>query len=252
MKIQVSKEQLLSSPNKLPKLEMKTIKPITLNQKRIFEAFHNEKNLFINGSAGTGKTFVSLYLALNRLQNEIMSDYPQYQSITIIRSAVPARDVGFLPGNLQEKMAVYEHPYRAIVDYLFDHEGLYDELKKQKYIDFMSTSYLRGLTLDNKLVIVDEINNMVFKEMNTIMTRLGENSKIFFLGDFFQSDLKGSNERNGMNTFMSIVTELNEFEHIEMTEDDIVRSKIIKDYIIRMNKILSGRVNAVPSYAIAT
>lgn len=226
--------------NKLPKLNIRPIRPMTENQGKIFDAFYDDKNLFINGSAGTGKTFVSLFLALNELQDQTLDDMT-YHNITIVRSAVPSREVGFLPGDLNEKLAVYEHPYRIIVDHLFESDGTYDALKRQEYINFVSTSYMRGLTIDNSIVIVDESENLQFKELNTVMTRMGQNSKIIFCGDFFQSDLKGSNERNGMKTFMKIVTNMYQFEHIEMNESDIVRSQLIKDYIMKMNEILSGR-----------
>lgn len=228
---------------KLPKLDLRNIEPMTDNQRRIFDSFENGKNLFINGSAGTGKTFVSIYLALREIYTKPVFDTDIY-NITIVRSAVPSRDIGFLPGNLEEKAAVYEGPYRDIVNELLQSD-IYDSLKKQGHINFSTTSFMRGLTIDHSIVIVDESSNLTFRELNTIMTRMGDSSRIIFCGDFFQSDLKGSNERKGIYTFMKILSNMNDFDHVEMTERDIVRSGIVRDYIISMNQTLSGSLNGI-------
>jgi len=218
---------------KLPSLNVEKIHPITDNQEVIFTEFRKGKNLFINGSAGTGKTYVSLYLALNEIFNKPVRDTDRY-NITIVRSAVPTRDVGFLPGDLREKMAVYEEPYKAITDTLMNNEGMYDELKKRQYIDFMSTSYVRGLTIDHSVIIVDEVQNMSKMELRSIVTRMGESSRIIFCGDFFQSDLPAG--KSGMKEFMDILKRTDDVSFVELLQDDIVRSGFVKRYIMAENE----------------
>lgn len=214
---------------KLPVLNLNKIKPITKNQEEIFRHFNDGKNLFINGSAGTGKTFVSLFLALNEIFNK-----PTYLTdvfnITIVRSAVPTRDVGFLPGDLNEKLAVYEQPYRSIVDALMQQSGIYDKLKQNEYINFMSTSFIRGLTIDHSIIIVDEMQNMSPMELHSIATRLGEGSRIIFCGDFFQTDLRARD--SGMRSFMNILKSTDDMGFVELSTDDIVRSGFVKKYLI--------------------
>lgn len=221
--------------NKLPNLKVERIKPLTKNQEAIFKNFKSGKHLFINGSAGTGKTFVSLYLALQEVFNK-----PVYQTgvcdITIIRSAVPTRDIGFLPGSLAEKLSVYETPYRDIVDQLLKSNGMYEALKSREFINFMSTSFMRGLTIDHSVIIVDECQNMNEHELESIITRLGEDSRIIFCGDFFQSDFIHERERAGLESFMNIVLSMDCFAHIELCEDDIVRSGIVKEFLIQKNR----------------
>lgn len=224
---------------KLPELKVKSIQPITDHQKSIFSEFEKGKHLFINGSAGTGKTFVSLYLALKELYMKPVAETDIY-GITIIRSAVPTRDIGFLPGDLETKTAVYEEPYRSIVDDLFERK-VYDELKKQGHVNFMTTSYLRGLTIDHNIVIVDEMQNMTEHEIDSIMTRIGNSSRVIFCGDFMQSDLVKLNDKRAMFFLMDIVDRMGSFAHIEMNEDDIVRSGLVRDFIIMRNKLYVER-----------
>jgi phosphate starvation-inducible protein PhoH len=207
------------------------IAPITKTQNFVFESFY-EKNLLLHGIAGTGKTFVSLYLALR----EIL-EYGTYHKIYIIRSAVPTRDVGFMPGTLDEKLRVYEAPYKEIVNNLLGRGDAYDIMKQKGIIEFMSTSFVRGLTIDKSVVIVDEIQNLSFGELDSVMTRVGEGTKIIFAGDFRQSDLKNSKEKSGIHDFMKILNKIEEFEHIEFREQDIVRSGIVKKYIITKNEL---------------
>ena len=234
-----TKEHLVSN-KKIPQLNIRRVNPMTENQSRIFEAFGNGQHLFITGSAGTGKTFVSLYLALNEKMNKPVYNTDIYD-ITIVRSAVPTRDIGFLPGDLAEKTAIYEQPYRDIVDNLYERVGMYDSLKANGEINFLTTSFMRGLTIDHSIVIVDETQNMNVSELSTIITRLGPSSRIIFCGDFFQTDLERERERNGLVTFMKILSEMEEFDLIEMTENDIVRSGIAKSFIMHRNHIESNR-----------
>lgn len=224
-----------TTPNELVKnhFELKEIHPLTDNQEKTFDAYDEGKNLLIHGFAGTGKTYISLYLALET----ILTNKNKYDKIIIIRSVVPSRDMGFLPGTIAEKAKVYEEPYKEICDNLFDRGDGYNLLKVKGIIDFTTTSFLRGLTFNNAIVIVDEIQNMQFSEIDTVMTRLGDNSKVIFCGDFRQTDFKKDEEKSGLFKFMRILERMNNFEHIEFTQDDIVRSGIVKDYIIKKSKL---------------
>lgn len=213
---------------KLPQLDIKRIQPKTENQQHIFEAFKRGSNLFINGSAGTGKTFVSMYLALNEMYNKPLIETDIHR-ITIIRSIVPSRDIGFLPGSIEEKSAAYEAPYRDITDDLFEREGMYDSLKRQGHIQFYTTSFMRGLTIDNSIVVIDEVQNMTDMEIHSIATRIGDNSRVVFIGDFFQSDI--GTEKSGMSKFVMILKDTTQTEFVELGVDDVVRSGFVKEYL---------------------
>ena len=223
----------LSDPTKFH-FELKEIQPLTENQGRTFDAYDDGKNLLIHGFAGTGKTFISLYLALET----ILTNKTKYDKIIIVRSVVPSRDMGFLPGTIAEKAQVYEEPYKEICDTLFGRGDGYQILKLKNLIHFTTTSFLRGLTFNNAIVIVDEIQNMQFSEIDTVMTRLGDNSKVIFCGDFRQTDFKRDEEKSGLFKFMQILGRMSNFEHIEFAQEDIVRSGIVKDYIIKKSKCL--------------
>jgi phosphate starvation-inducible protein PhoH len=187
----------------------------------------------IHGYAGTGKTFCALYLALE----EILSGKSQYDKIVIIRSVVPSRDMGFLPGSIKDKIAVYEEPYKEICDDLFGRGDGYGILKMKKMIEFTTTSFLRGLTFNNAIVIVDETNNMNMAELDTVMTRLGNNSRIIFCGDYRQTDLNKPHERTGIREFMAITNRIPSFTHIEFQKEEIVRSGVVRDYIIQKTEM---------------
>lgn len=205
----------------------KSFVPMTKNQKKIFEYF-TENHLVLHGMAGTGKSFLSLYLSLQA----VLAKKSPYFKIIIIRSAVPTRDVGFLPGSLKEKIEAYEDPYKTIVDEIFGRGDAYGILKSKGQIEFVTTSYLRGITLDDCIVIVDEFQNCTFQELDTVVTRIGDNAKIIFCGDYRQSDLERTKERQGMSLFVSILERMYEFEFVELGIDDIVRSGLVKSYII--------------------
>lgn len=213
-------------------LKIRSIQPKTQNQKRAFDHYDEEYNLLLHGLAGTGKTFISLYLALS----DILSQDCDQHNVTLVRSVVPTRDMGFLPGSEKEKSKVYEAPYSSICSELFGRGDAYEILKTKNLINFITTSYIRGLTLDDTIVIVDEASNLNFHELDSIITRLGENSRIMFCGDFRQSDLIRDEERKGLLTFMKILDTIEEFQTVEFEEDDIVRSSIVKDYIISKAK----------------
>ena len=216
------------------------IKPITDNQKIVFESFKKGKNQFLFGAAGTGKTFSALFLALQ----SIMDLKTKYEKVILVRSLIPTREIGFLPGDEEDKAALYQVPYQNMVQFMFEQpneqafNNLYDRLKSQGSLYFLSTSFLRGLTMDNAIVIVDECQNMNFHELDTITTRIGQDSKIVFCGDFDQTDLQKQNEKNGLHDFFRILDEMEEFNCVEFTIGDIVRSGFVRNYLI--NKIRLG------------
>jgi phosphate starvation-inducible protein PhoH len=213
--------------------ELRTIKPLTQNQQYAFESYRQGYNLMLHGFAGTGKTFCALYLALE----EILNSNSNMDKIVLIRSVVPSRDMGFLPGSIKDKIAVYEEPYKEICDDLFGRGDGYGVLKMKRIIEFTTTSFLRGLTFNNAIVIVDETNNMTYQEIDTVMTRLGNNSRIIFCGDYRQSDLNKPHEKTGINTFMNVTKRINSFRHVEFQKEDIVRSGVVRDYIIQKTEM---------------
>ena len=221
---------------------MVSVKPITDTQKVVFETWKKEKNQFLFGAAGTGKTFVSLYLALN----DIFNLKTKYDKVVLVRSLIPTRDIGFLPGDEEDKSALYQVPYQNMVRFMFEaaneqqFNSLYDRLKGQGSLFFLSTSFLRGLTFDNSIIIVDECQNLNFHELDTIITRVGQDSRIIFCGDFDQSDLVKHNEKNGLHDFLRILEEMEEFNCSEFTIGDIVRSGFVRSYLINKAKMGIG------------
>ena len=215
------------------------VKPITENQKLVFSEYGSGKNLFLHGAAGTGKTFISLYLALQ----EVLDPSTPYECVYIVRSAVPTRESGFLPGDEEDKTALFQVPYQNMVKFMFEQPNeqafsmLYDRLKNQGSLMFLTTSFLRGITLDNAIIIVDEAQNLNFHELDTIITRVGMDSKIMFCGDFFQSDLQKNVEKEGIRHFMKILKGMKSFSNIEFTLGDIVRSGMVKEYLISKIKV---------------
>ena len=210
------------------------INPITDNQKLFFKEWGEGKNLFAYGAAGTGKTFIAMYLALK----DVLDEYTPYDKVYIVRSLVSTREIGFLPGTHEDKAELYQIPYKNMVKAMFEmpddasFDMLYDNLKHQETISFWSTSFLRGTTLDDAIIIVDECQNLNFHELDSIITRVGQDSKIVFCGDVNQSDLQRTNERNGILDFQRILENMDEFNMIEFGVGDIVRSGLVKSYII--------------------
>jgi predicted ribonuclease YlaK len=210
------------------------IDPLTDNQRKLFDSYAEQKHLVAYGCAGTGKTFITLYNALR----EVLDEKTPYEKIYLVRSLVATREIGFLPGSYDDKSDIYQIPYKNMVKYMFqmpsdaEFEMLYGNLKAQETIKFWSTSFLRGTTLDNSIIIVDEFQNMSYHELDSIITRVGENSKIMFCGDASQSDLQKVNERNGIIDFMTVLRKMPSFDIIEFGVDDIVRSGLVKEYII--------------------
>jgi len=209
--------------------ELKQIKPLTPNQEKAFNSYRQGYHLMLHGFAGTGKTFCALYLALN----EILTGNSIYDKIIIVRSVVPSRDMGFLPGSMKEKAAVYEEPYREICDNLFGRGDGYDILKMKNLIHFTTTSFLRGVTFNKAIVILDESQNLSFQEADTVMTRMGDESRLIVCGDFRQTDLTKPHEKEGITQLMAITRRINTFEHVEFQKEDIVRSGLVRSYIIQ-------------------
>jgi len=209
------------------KFQLKRIVPLTKNQQLAFDAYADDKNLMLHGSAGTGKTFSAIYLGLK----EVFTD--QYQKVVLLRSIVPSRDIGFLPGSEKEKIKVYELPYQQICSELFGRGDAYDLLKFKQKIEFISTSFIRGVTIQNSVVIVDEIQNCNFQELRTIITRIGNGSRVIFCGDYRQTDLlKSRHDVSGINRFLDIINTMKGFAHVEFTTNDIVRSNLVRDWIV--------------------
>lgn len=210
------------------------ITPITQQQKQTFYAYNSNFNLFLTGTAGTGKTFIGMYLGLR----DVLDESTPYRKLIIIRSAVPTREIGFLPGDQNEKMEIYEQPYIDICDNLFKYTNCYKNLKLNNYVEFMSSSFLRGLTFDNAIILVDEMQNMTGHELNSIITRVGNDSKIIFCGDMVQTDLnKSKNDQSGLGDFSRIIERMSEFSVIRFTIDDIVRSGSVRNYLIHKEKL---------------
>ena len=222
------KNQSENQPNL--SLKLKEIFPKTLNQKNAFNHYSDGKNLLLHGLPGTGKTFISLYLAIK----DVLNENSDYNKIHIVRSVVPTRDMGFLPGSMKQKMDVYEAPYQCICSELFRRGDAYEILKQKNIIEFMSTSFIRGITLNDTIVIVDECQNMSNMELHSVMTRLGDNSRVLFCGDTRQDDLTSERKKevSGLREFMNILINLQEFECLDFHEEDIVRSGLVKSYII--------------------
>ena len=218
---------------------MVSVSAVTDNQKKAFADYKLGKNLFLYGAAGTGKTFITLYMALE----EVLRNESKYDTVYIVRSAVPTREIGFLPGDEEDKTALFQVPYQNMVKFMFEQPNesafnmLYDRLKNQGSLMFLTTSFLRGITLDNAIIIVDEAQNLNFHELDTIITRVGMDSKIMFCGDFFQSDLQKSIDKEGIRHFMKILKGMKSFSNIEFTLGDIVRSGMVKEYLISKIKV---------------
>ena len=215
--------------------DMVDIKGITKNQTEVLKEYKKGKCLFLYGSAGTGKTFITLHSALK----EVLDIKTPYHCVYVVRSLISTREIGFLPGDEEDKSALYQVPYDNMVRFMFkmttedQFDFLYDRLRQQGTMMFLSTSFLRGITLDNAIIIVDECQNLNFHELDTIMTRVGQDSKIMFCGDFDQTDLTKEKEKQGLGDFMKIINEMKEFYSCEFDIGDIVRSGLVRSYIVQ-------------------
>ena len=218
---------------------MRIVDPLTNNQETLFDAYKKGQNIVAYGAAGTGKTFITLYNALK----DVLDERSLYEKIYIVRSLVATREIGFLPGDHEDKSSLYQIPYKNMVKYMFEmpddsaFEMLYGNLKTQGTISFWSTSFIRGTTLDNAIILVDEFQNLNFHELDSIITRVGENTKIMFCGDATQTDLVKTNERNGIVDFMRILNVMSSMEIIEFGVEDIVRSGLCKEYLVAKTEL---------------
>ncbi len=213
---------------------MREVEPLTDSQKELYKCYENDQNIVAYGAAGTGKTFITLYNALK----DVLSDKTPYEKIYLVRSLVATREIGFLPGDHEDKSYLYQIPYKNMVKYMFqlpteaDFEMLYANLKAQGTISFWSTSFIRGTTFDKAIIIVDEFQNLNYHELDSIITRVGEDTKIMFCGDATQSDLTKQNEKNGIMDFMKILRIMPSIDIIEFGVEDIVRSGLCKEYLV--------------------
>jgi len=210
-------------------LKLKAVKPLTENQEKAFHSYFSDKNLLLYGCAGTGKTYIALHLGLTDVIRGL------YKNIVLVRSAVGSRDIGFLPGTIAEKIALYEVPYKDMVADLCQRPGAYDLLKEKDVLSFMSTSFLRGITLDQSVIIIDEVQNMTDHEISSILTRVGEGSRVIICGDFRQNDLSingKKNQESGMEQLLKTCQRMKSFDLIEFQIKDIVRSGFVREYII--------------------
>ena len=222
-----------SSPREM---YLKDIQPLTKAQETTFSCYDAGHHLMLHGYAGTGKTFLALYLALD----EVLNTNSERNKIYIVRSVVPSREIGFLPGTDKDKAAVYEAPYIHHFKSLFGRGDAYDKLKKSGVVEFITTSFLRGITLESCVVVVDEYQNMDYGELDTIITRAGEDCRFVFAGDYRQTDFEKKHEQDGIHKFMRIINTLREFRNIEFREEDVVRSGLVRSYILareRMNDV---------------
>ena len=225
------------------KLEnLRELEPITKNQEKVFKSYEDGYNLCLSGSAGSGKTFLALYLALEDVLNK---DTP-YDKVVIIRSVVPTRDIGFLPGNEDEKLDAYAGPYKGIMTELFADGNAWEKLVNQQFVEFTSTSFIRGITISNAIVIVDEMQNLNFHELDSVITRLGEATKLIMCGDYYQSDFDKEKDRSGILNFLEIIQRMKYFDHIEFSWEDIVRSGLVREYIMTKEQMVDdGQIQKI-------
>lgn len=209
--------------------DLLVLDPLTETQGVFFNSWRQHQLHVLMGSAGTGKTFISIYKALE----DVLDKGNKYKQLLILRSVVPARDVGHLPGDLEEKIAVYELPYDSFCGSLFNRRDAYTRLKEQGVVQFAPTSFLRGTTFDNTIILVDEIQNLNYQELYSVMTRVGEHSKIVFCGDFKQTDLKDS----GLTRFLRVLETMKASNIVTFTVEDVVRSALVKEFIIAEEKL---------------
>lgn len=223
-------QPVVSNALKIKLDHLKSFQPLTENQAKFFEAYkRGDYFMGLFGSPGTGKTFIALYKALE----EVLDKSNPFKNIVVVRSAVQTRDQGFLPGSIEEKQEIYEQPYKEICQTLFDRPDAWDRLKEQGYARFITTTAIRGISIDDAIIIVDECQSMTFHELNTVMSRTGYRSKILFSGDMKQNDLvKSRNDTSGLQEFIKIAKSMRDFTGVEFTVDDIVRSSLVKSWIM--------------------
>lgn len=218
--------------------DLKDVKPLTFPQEQMMNAYMQGSHIVADGSAGTGKSLVAIYLALN----DVLSKANNRHKIMIVRSIVPSRDIGFLPGTEEEKMEPYENPYRDIFDFLLGKNNSYDKMKEAGIVEFTPTSFLRGMTFDDSVIIVDEIQNMNIQEIVTVLTRVGTNSRIIAIGDHIQNDLyRNKYDASGITQFLKIVEKMKSFDHVLFRKEDIVRSDFVKEFLMAYEDVMGNQ-----------
>jgi phosphate starvation-inducible protein PhoH len=236
-----SKNKKRNEENFQEQITLLNVDPLTENQEIAFDSFDDGKNLLMTGTAGTGKTFLSLYLGM-----ELLSKDKTKNNLIIIRSLVSTRDIGFLPGSEKEKAMVYEAPYYALFSELYKRGDAYELFKAKNLVRFISTSFVRGITINNSIIVIDEIQNMSSSEIHSVFTRIGKNCRVIICGDIKQNDLSKGREKSGFEDFFKVINNMKEFESIEFTKEDIVRSGLVKSYIIeRENLELQGKISTI-------
>ena len=224
------KAQAVAKPvRKLRIDDLETIEPLTINQNKARTAYNKDKNLVLHGYPGTGKTFLALAYGLA----EVLDPSSTYKKLVIMRSVVPSRDIGFLKGDEKDKVEVYKAPYKDLCEELFGISSAFESLEAQNAISFEVTSFIRGRSINNGIIVVDECQNMTFHELDSIITRIGNNTKVIFCGDYRQTDFTKEADKIGLKNFMKILKEMGEFEKIEFDAHDIVRSELVKAYILK-------------------
>lgn len=215
-------------------LSINSFWPKTDNQGKVFDLYQEDKNLLLYGTAGTGKTFLSLYLSLK----EILSGNSCRKKLIIYRTAQPTKQIGFLPGDEKEKAAVYEAPYRGLCEVLFGRADAYEVLKQRGVIDFRLTSFVGGTTIDNAIILIDEVQNMSTVEWFHVLSRTGLNSKVMLCGDSKQDVLtnKRFNETSGFQELLKVSEDIPSMESVQFNIDDIVRSGFVRELIESMEK----------------
>ena len=230
--VEISTYEKTNHTNQALKIKLdhlNTFDALTENQQKFFDSYkRGDYFIALHGVAGTGKTFIAVYKALE----EVLDKSNPFKKIILVRSAVQSREIGHLPGDVTEKMEIFQQPYRQICETLFSRKDAYQRLEEQGYIEFISTSFIRGMSFDDAIIIVDEMQNMNFEEIDTVMTRVGYRSKIIWCGDYRQTDLRKSNDKSGLLKFFDIAHHMHSFTRIEFTVNDIVRSSLVKDYIL--------------------
>lgn len=214
--------------------------PLTDRQQDAFKCWfqRDDSCLAMIGSAGVGKTFLAMYLGIN----DVLNPTTRQKQLIIVRSCVPTRQTGFLPGTQEEKEEIYQLPYVDVFATLFKRKSTYKDMVDAGLVKFVSTSYVRGMTFDNAIVVVDEVQSMTRHEVDSIATRLGDNSRLLMIGDGYQNDLhaKRGTEISGFDYFVSMAAHIDLFDTVQFTHDDIVRSHFVKQWLIEAEKHTSS------------
>ena len=211
----------------------KPVKPKTLGQKRYVDAIRHNTIVFGIGPAGTGKTYLAVAQAVRSFKNH------EIQRIILTRPAVEAGEkLGFLPGDLQNKVDPYLRP---LYDALFDMMGAeaFQRNQEKGVIEVAPLAYMRGRTLDDSFIILDEAQNTTPEQMKMFLTRLGFNSKMVITGDITQIDL-ADNKKSGLVEASKVLKNIEDIEQVRFSEKDVVRHKLVQDIVKAYEKYAAG------------